>query len=794
MIKDETIKISTKPEISLSVKDIVTFVMRSGSIDSRISGQNRALEGARIHRKLQAEAEQGYRAEVTLKKTIETENAVYHIQGRADGIIENMAGVTVDEIKTISKDIDKMSEEDYPEYWAQAKFYAAVYSEIECLASINVRLTYYQIKTKAIRQFNHLYTTEELSSFVKKLIKEYDRWVTLKTNHKKLRNNALDAMTFPFETYRKGQKEMMTAVYRTIIKGGLLLCEAPTGIGKTMATIFGGLKALSNSKAEAVFYATAKTTQKQNAEKALQTLSRFGANNLTVTITAKDEICPLEKRECTPESCPFAKDYYSRVNPPIYNAIKASGMFDRRRIEKISGDHQLCPFEFALELSHHADVVIGDYNYLFDPVIGKSSISEDLFSKILLIDEAHNLVDRVRSMYTVSLKRSAFNTVKKKLTAKDKKIKRAITKVADVFKNIAESQDEKKWVIRENPEDFNIALSAFVRECEDLFSKGGETSEELLELYFDVKRYLTVNDYFDNAFVIMINASGRDVVISEKCLDPKAAISSVMENAYGGVFFSATLTPKIYYQRLFGLDEGSYRLTLTSPFNQKNLKLMIAGDIETTYKKRDLSYKPIAKMIKAAISAKAGHYVVFFPSYAYMRSVYDVFETLYPDVKTIVQSPGMNESEKEKFLSDFYNEPDHTLVGFCVLGGYFAEGIDLIGQALIGAVIVGVGLPKVGDEQNLIRDYHDALSENGFDYAYRFPGITKVFQAMGRVIRDEDDRGILLLIDRRYTYRDYRSLFPSYYEDLTLVQNDGEVRETVTSFWDNQESFDHHLK
>ena len=786
MTAEQTIQNAAKPEISLSVKDIVTFVIRSGSIDSRMSGRNRALEGARIHRKLQAEAEQGYRAEVTLKKTIETDNAIYHIQGRADGIIVNMAGVTVDEIKTVSRDIDTMTEDDYPEYWAQAKFYAAIVAELEGLAAVNVRLTYYHITTKVIRRFNHLYTTQELALFVNDTVKEYDRFIALKTHHLTIRNKALDSVTFPFPAYRKGQKEMMTAVYRTIINRNLLLCEAPTGIGKTMASLFGGLKAMANSGAKSLFYATAKTTQKQNAEKALKRLETMGASNLTVTITAKDEICPMENRECTPEACPRAKDHFSRVNPPLYDAMQASGIFDRRRIEAICDAHRLCPFEFALELSHHADVVIGDYNYLFDPVIGESSLSDELFSKIVLIDEAHNLVDRVRSMYTVSLKRSAFNAVKKKLTAKDKKIKSAITALTAVFKKTADSRHEKKWVSRDNLNDVNNALNAFARECDSRFAEGGETPEELSELYFDVRRYLTVNEYYDAAFVITVDTSGRDIIISERCIDPKNAIAGIMKNTYGGVLFSATLTPKSYYQRLFGLADNSYRLTLSSPFNRENLICMVADGIETTYKKRDLSYEPIAKMIKAAVSGKTGHYVVFFPSYAYMRAVVERFDELYPDAPIIVQSPGMNETEKETFLSAFYDHPDDLLVGFCVLGGYFAEGIDLTGKALIGAVIVGVGLPKVGDEQNLIRDYHNALSENGFDYAYRFPGITKVFQAMGRVIRDENDRGILLLIDKRYTYRDYRSLLASHDKDFTFVKNEAEVKAIVTSFWDNQ--------
>ena len=782
-----------KPEMAVSVKDLVTFVMRSGSIDSRITGTNRALEGARIHRMLQAEAEQGYHPEVTLKQTIDAENAVYHISGRADGIILDMTGVTIDEIKTVSRDVYDLTEEDYPEYWAQAKCYAAIYSEQQGLSEITVRLTYYQITSKKIRYMHHRYSQGELTAFMRKIIDTYDRFTGLIQNRIIQRDEGLGAMTFPFARPRKGQRQMISAVHQTVTNGKLLLCEAPTGIGKTMAVLFGGLKALEQTDAEQIYYATAKTTQKTNAEKALSRLISRGTELLTVSVTAKDDICPLEKRQCNPKACPRAKDYFSRVNDPLCAAVAASGVFDRTRIESIADTHNLCPFEFAAELAGYADVVIGDYNYLFDPVIAEGTLSGERPPRILLIDEAHNLVDRVRAMYTVSLRRSAFNGVKKKVPAKAKALRRAISAVTAVLKETADSREESRWVTAENHFGLVDALTRFIRECDTLFSEGIDTPEELTELYFNARRYLTVNAYFDDAFVITVDAAGRDIVITEKLLDPQNAISRVTQNAYGGVLFSATLTPKNYYKRLFGLGAGDVHLTLSSPFDQDHLKLLVAGKIDTTYKKRNESIGPIADIIAAAISGKTGHYAVYFPSYAYMRAVAEEFQQRFPKVPVIIQTPGMTEGEKTAFFSAFTGNPDSLLAAFCVLGGIFSEGIDLAGEALIGAVIVGVGLPKIGDAQNLIRGYHDAMGENGFDFAYRFPGMTKILQAMGRVIRDNNDRGVVLLVDKRYTRRDYRSLLPAYYQDLTFVESAGEVEAIVSEFWnENEESLTIH--
>lgn len=779
--------------LTLPVRRLVEFLLRRGSIDNRFTGFDRANEGARLHRKLQraATAEHpDYKAEVFLRYHTVAAQVDYTIEGRADGIFTAPDGVTtVDEIKTTALPSASITGEQSPEHWAQGQVYAYIYATQNDLAAVRVQLTYYQIDEELTLRFSHEYTRQQLEEIVTSLLEQYAPWAQRAARWKAQRTGSLAAMRFPFADYRPGQKAMLSAVYQTCAQGGQLLCQAPTGIGKTISVLFPALKAMGEGGL--VFYLTARGTTRAAAENAIAALHEAnpGLTLRSITLTAKDKICLTESHECTPEACPYANGYFDRIKDALWETLDADTL-TAQTLTDAARKHTVCPFEMGLDLSLWCDVIIGDYNYLFDPVVSLKRFFESAGDYLFLIDEAHNLPDRARDMHTESLLKSEFTSAKKLLGKGKSRLKTAIQKVNNALLEWRHRCEEEggsaKTLIRPNrDEELDRMLNRLCEPLEawlDEHRTPGETHAALLQLYFDVRAWLRVAETFDDHFVLQATAFGSDVRLTQLCLDPSAFLQQNFALGRAAVLFSATLAPPSYYKDLCGLPDAR-AVALKSPFSQENFALYCACNVSTRYRDREAACAQIADYLAEMTGARTGNYIAFFPSYQYLDKVRAVFEEKYPNIPVLVQQTALDEAGREEFLARFAPDPDETLLAFAVLGGVFGEGVDLAGSRLIGAAVVGPGLPQVGARQEQLRDYFERTRGSGFDYAYRYPGMNKVLQAAGRVIRTPQDRGVVLLIDDRFSMWDYRRLMPPHWSHFTPVYDCNVLRTALEKFW-----------
>lgn len=777
--------------MKLSVRELVEFVCRQGDLDNRRVDPDRMAEGSRIHRKLQKQEGEGYEAEVPLSLDTEYEGILYTVEGRADGILTNEDGVLIDEIKTVSIPIEDVGEGEKV-HWAQAFCYAYIYGTHQCLDRLWVRLTYYQRETGEIRRIQHEYTLEWLETFYMDLLFQYQMWARMALDWTEIRNRSIHELAFPFPSYRKGQRQLAVAVYRTVQEGDRLFCQAPTGTGKTMSTLFPAVKAMGERLTEKIFYLTAKTITRQVAEDACRRMGAQGLRLKSVTLTAKDKICPIKdetgKRvaKCNPDSCPLAKGHFDRANGALYELINTGDCIDREAVEGCAARHRVCPFELQLDATLWCDCIIGDYNYLFDPQVYLRRFFENKRGEYLfLVDEAHNLVDRAREMYSASLSKSACWKVKKALADRSN-LSKALTALNKAFLSLRTDEGEGRVRAQAKPADrLRLAAETLGEECALWLRKhpGAPLEDEVLDLYFEVLSYLRIAELYDERYVTMIRQEKREVEVRQFCIDPSALLASCMDKGRSAVLFSATLTPLSYFSSILGGGEEPRTLMLDSPFEPDNLCLLVADGVSTRYKDRDQSLEQVVELIAETVRGRQGNYMVFFPSYSYMRRAQELFCEQNEDIPVLAQQTDMNDAQREAFLAAFEAGSTETLVGFCVLGGIYSEGIDLEGDRLIGSVIVGVGLPQINPEQDVIRTYFDKQNHMGFAYAYQFPGMNKVLQAAGRVIRGERDRGVVVLIDDRFTTTSYRRLFPRHWNRYQVVRDPQFLHHRTASFW-----------
>lgn len=781
-------------EVRLSVRALVEFVWRHGSIDSRFSGFDRANEGSRIHRKLQKNAGEEYQAEVVFKGERTVDGVHYRLEGRADGVLRRGGDVTVDEIKTTAAPAELLTEDFEPLHWAQAKCYGALLCAQEGLPGVTVQITYYQIDTDEIIRHRRWYEAHALEEFLLQTLHLYAPWAEMQRAWQEVRTESLRALTFPFAQYRPGQYALAGGVYRAVRDKKRLLAMAPTGIGKTASTLFPALKAMGEGCGERIFYLTAKTVTRQAALDALRHMRRHmeetgGALRAKcVVLTAKDKICPLEQRVCSPQACPRADGYYDRINAALYRFLQQRDVFSREEILAFAEAERLCPFELSLDLANWCDCIVCDYNYLFDPVVSLKRFFADGGDFVFLIDEAHNLVDRARDMYSARLEKSAFYACKKALGKTARRLTGALTKLNSGFLSLRRRCEEaggRRLLLPAGDDDLAKLLMRFCAEAEDYLDehREGALHDALLAVYFDARFYLRIWELYDERFTTLVTLSGSDVAVELLCLDASEFLDASLALGRAGVLFSATLSPAEYFLRTLGLGENAQHITLPSPFDPNRLCLLCADSISTKYADRARTLDEVCRMIEAAVRAKKGNYLVFLPSYQYLSLVSARFSELFPDIETAVQQPGMDEAAREDFLAQFSAGRSETLAGFCVLGGVFSEGIDLVGERLIGCVIVGVGLPQIGPVQDALRDYYEETLGAGFDYAYRFPGMNKVLQAAGRVIRTPQDKGLVLLIDSRYAQSAYRRLFPAHWAGMRRVADAQQAAALLKSFW-----------
>ncbi len=772
--------------IRISVRNLVEFILCEGDIDNRIASatDKEVMQlGSRIHRKIQRQMGSNYRAEVPLKIQIPFDEFTLQIEGRADGILEKDKETTIDEIKGVLRELDRI-EKPVGVHLAQAKCYAYIYAKQQELEKISVQMTYCQMETEVIKRFQETYEFRELEKWFMDLVKQYEKWARFQIEWKKKRNTSIKEVEFPYE-YREGQKELVTSVYKTILRKKKLFIQAPTGVGKTMATVFPAVKAVGEELGNKIFYLTAKTITRTVAEQAFQILKQNGLQMKTVTLTAKEKICFCEQTECNPDACPYAKGYYDRVNDAVYDMITSTSDMSRENIEVYAKKHEVCPFEFALDVSLWVDAVICDYNYAFDPNAHlKRFFSEGKTGEYLfLIDEAHNLVERGREMYSAALIKEEFLSMKKKVKSEHPKLAgylEACNKVLLEYKRECET-----YQIHDNLSHFVLKLLNVMSAMEKIMEEDKNKDDEFLEFYFHVRTFLNVYEELDENYVIYTEMEqGGNFKVKLFCVNPAANLQKFLEQGNSTIFFSATLLPINYYKVLLSVEKDDYAIYAKSPFNTENRLLLLGSDVSTKYTMRgEGMYKKYAEYIMRIVKAKEGNYLVFFPSYRFMEDVLAIFEGYdLSGIEHVVQEQSMNEQKREEFLQLFQEQREGSLVGFCVLGGVFSEGIDLTEESLIGAIIVGTGLPQVCNEREILRQYIDKQGTDGFDYAYLYPGMNKVLQAAGRVIRTENDRGVIALLDERFLTAQYKNTFPREWERMLHCDLDT-FADQVRKFW-----------
>lgn len=784
-----------KPIVRISVRNLVEFILRNGDLvsGSGTSDKEAMLKGSRLHRKIQKQMGSHYQPEVSLKKDTEYDDLILRVEGRADGIFLQDEQFCIDEIKGVYKKLELM-EEPVLVHRAQALCYAWIYLDAHDLEKIDIQMTYAHLDTEVIKRFRETLTRAELKQWYEELTDSYHKWLAYQIEWRKKRNESMENLEFPFE-YRKGQREMVSGIYHAISKKEQIFIQAPTGVGKTMSAVFPAVRAIGQGMAETVFYLTARTITRTVAQDAFEILRDRGLLFKVITITAKEKLCFCDKPECDPEKCPYAKGHYDRINDAVYELWTTEQSFDRETLLRHAQKWQVCPFEMSLDLAIWMDGVICDYNYVFDPnVCLKRFFGENVSGNYLfLIDEAHNLVDRGREMYSASICLNDVIETRKFVKPYSQKLWKKLGKVKKQMEELRQNCGE--WKVQENAGVLPISLLSVQGELDQFLeeSPAQEVVDGILDFYFEVRDFLNISELVDDNYVVYtaFDENGR-FYMKLFCVNPAENLQKCLDKGNSTVFFSATLLPLQYYRKMLSTRSENFGMYVESPFEQKKRCLMICRDVSSKYTRRDYEeYRKIAEYIARMSWQKKGNYMVFFPSYRLMEDVYQVYQDEFSVswVRCISQHASMTELEREEFLEEFTEETEETLVGFCVMGGIFSEGIDLIGDRLIGAAVVGTGLPQVNCEREILKGYYDEKGEQGFDYAYRYPGMNKVLQAAGRVIRTKEDTGAILLMDERFLNRDYRNLFPREWNDACTCTL-GNVEKHLQAFWDVSEEND----
>lgn len=843
-------------ELHTSVRNLVEFILRGGDIDNR-SGRmitDAMMEGSKIHRKIQRSMGENYQAEVPLALTIEAEEYMLVIEGRADGIaygefpnqnsekeaytqdtfLDRMGKseemVYIDEIKGVYRNVATMEAPVYV-HKAQAMCYAYIYALQNHLDQIGVQMTYCNLDTEDVKLFQEVFAWDALADWFGNLIAEYRKWADWQIMWRRKRQESIQNLEFPYP-YREGQRKLVGDVYRTIRRGKNLFLQAPTGVGKTISTIFPAVKAVGEELADRIFYLTAKTITATVAKETFGLLREQGYQAKIIQLTAKEKLClcgntaieqeaadqdnpypdfPQIKLECNPQNCPYAKGHFDRVNDAVFELLQASDLFTREEILAQARKHRVCPFELSLDVATWCDNILCDYNYVFDPNVYLKRFFQDSSKEkyLFLVDEAHNLVDRSREMYSATLYKEDILAVKKIMKPHNQAIARTLDKCNKAMLDF--KRECENYSVCESVGVLTFYLMRLVSQMEEFFEKPREFPDKktVLDFYFELRNFVNIYDLVDENYVIYdeMQEDGR-FMIKLFCVDPSKNLQKCIDKSVSTIFFSATLLPINYYKRLLSTKEDNYAIYAQSTFDETQRLLAFGRDVSTKYTRRGpAEYEKIARYIRAAIRSKKGNYMVFFPSYKMMQDVYDVFvrvewesdtrngvavsdepniaeESLEESLTIIMQHSNMNEAEREEFLQAFEQEDSGTLVAFCVMGGIFGEGIDLKNDRLIGAVIVGTGLPQISNEREILKQYYDKQGLSGFDYAFRYPGINKVLQAAGRVIRTQEDRGIIVLLDERFLQSDYNALYPREWKNR-IVGNVETVDAEICKFWEN---------
>lgn len=771
--------------IKISVRNLVEFIFREGDIDDRRgrASEKDAMEaGSRMHRKIQKSMGSGYLSEVPLFIDLSMKRFILRVEGRADGIIEENNEVTIDEIKGIYRRVEAMNEPVYV-HKAQAYVYAYIYAFKHNLTDIGVQLTYCNLETETIRRFKEKLTRMELEQWFQKLIQDYMVWADYSYDHREERQASISGLEFPYE-YRAGQRDMVVSVYSAIRQGVPLFVQAPTGIGKTLAAIFPAVQSMGQNRGDKIFYLTAKTITRTVAVDGFEKLREKGLKFSSVVITAKEKSCMLEECHCNPDACPYAKGHFDRINDAVYDCITHEWNITRDVILRYAKAHTVCPFELCLDVSLWTDGIICDYNYVFDPRVNlKRYFGQGVKGDyIFLVDEAHNLYERASQMYSAELYKEDFLEMRRILKPYSAKLARRLLQCNEILLEM--KKECQGYQVIDSVHPLISKLLSTVSAFEDFLDEhhGLPEEQKILEFYFRLYQFLNISERVDENYVIyteQVNASSFKIKLF--CVNTSVNLKECLKKGRSTIFFSATLLPVWYYKKLLS-EEADYAIYIPSPFDQKNRKLMIGRDVSSKYNRRGRAeYERIYRYIEDTVTAKEGNYMVFFPSYKMMESIYEIALEYGLDkkVELLCQTQNMQEDRREEFLNAFEGE---GVTGFCIMGGIFSEGIDLTGEKLIGAIIVGTGLPMVCNEREILMNYFEEHEGKGFEYAYLYPGMNKVLQAAGRVIRTIEDKGVILLLDERFLYSANQQMFPREWEDYQVITGN-QVKAAVSEFW-----------
>jgi DNA excision repair protein ERCC-2 len=764
--------------ISISVRALVEYVFRSGSIEPGFRSAASMVEGTRIHQKIQNRYKEEDRKEVYLKIEISHQELLLVVDGRCDGLLLAEDGkLIIEEIKSTAELLDMLGE-GREVHWAQSLMYAYMVAVEQGLAAIEVRLTYVRRGGEEERSLQRTLTMEELAAFAADTVARYAPYAEMLLRHDIRKEESIRELKFPFPAYRKGQRHFAGAVYTSVSEGVNLFAQAPTGIGKTMSTLFPAIKAIGEGRAKGLFYLTAKTVTRLAAQEALALLSEKGLTLHAITLTAKDKACFKQEGLCGSDHCPFADGYYDRINGALLDMLGQETLMTREVIADYAKKHEVCPFEFSLDAAYACDLVICDYNYIYDPRISLKRLAEDRKKgTVLLVDEAHNLVDRGREMFSASLEKAPFLGLQRQYKQDNPRLSAAAKAVNAFFialRKLCNEEGQGQWP--SFPEELPDLLESFVAEAEQelihpssmLAAVPEEGESGLLDTFYAVQGMLRTFKTYDERYVTYAEVRRGDVYLKLFNLDPSHLLWQMAKGFRSQILFSATLSPLSYYRDMIGAVDEDYSLTVSSPFEKAQWEVSVLP-LSTRYHDRAASLLPLSEALRR-MTERPGNYLAFFPSYLYLQSVFEVFTEQYPEVSTLVQGSGMSEEEREAFLAAFRPDATGTLLGFAVLGGIFSEGIDLPGDRLNGVMVVGVGLPQLGLERNLLRAYFNGQGKNGFDYAYVYPGMCKVLQAGGRLIRTETDRGTIVLADDRFLQQPYLRLLPEEWQDYLVIR------------------------
>ncbi|MDO7906399.1 helicase C-terminal domain-containing protein [Paenibacillus sp. JX-17] len=758
--------------IQISVRPLVEYVYRSGSIQAGFRTNSSMQEGTRIHQRIQQTYGEQDQRELLLKAELVYEELIFAIEGRCDGLIDRDGELMVDEIKSTALSLDSL-ENGYEVHWAQAVIYGYMIARERQQSVMHIQLTYVQVNSGEERRLQRTMDYNQLEDYVHQILKAYAPYARLMQEHERRRTESLAGLQFPFPSYRAGQRHLAGAVYKTVAEGQQLLAQAPTGIGKTISTLFPVMKAMENGDVRRIYYLTARTTTRTAAEEAFSLMASQGMHAHVVTLTAKDKICFKEEQGCDSGECSMCEGYYDRINDALLDLLGHETLITRSVIEQYARRHQVCPFEFSLDAAYAADAVICDYNYIFDPRISLKRIPEAVRSRsVLLVDEAHNLVDRAREMFSSELSKSQFLNLKRSFKTLNPAVAQTAGAINAHMLDLRKQSSDVGFSLWEGaPAALLELLEPFTAAAEEELlhpHEAGAEYAELLDTYFMAQNFQRIARLYDERYVTYAEASRSELRLKMLCRDPSQLLRQAAQGFRSTVFFSATLSPLHYYRDMLGATEDDYTLQVASPFHKEQLDVRLMP-LSIRYRDRERSKGPIARMLLGLAEENGGNLLVFLPSHAYLREVYEAFVLLQPDADILVQSGQMSEEERDAFLAAFQPEPAQPLIGFAVLGGIFAEGVDLPGNRLNGVVIVGVGMPQIGVERNILRDYFSDTGRSGFNYAYVYPGMNKVQQAGGRLIRTETDTGVLVLVDDRFLQLPYAQLLPEAWQEYTLL-------------------------